>query len=131
MTSPVVPRAKAETVTIPSGEALTAAINLNGRAIVGIIMPGTWTAAAITMQACDTADGTFVDVIATGGSELSITAAASDYLAVDPVNQYGINFAKDPVWHLGDACEPGRGSRSSADAGGSAVILLPSLVEAK
>ena len=94
MTSPVVPRAKAETVTIPSGEALTAAINLNGRAIVGIIMPGTWTAAAITMQACDTADGTFVDVIATGGSELSITAAASDYLAVDPVNQYGINFAK-------------------------------------
>ncbi|MGB1389984.1 MAG: hypothetical protein ACPG61_13970 [Paracoccaceae bacterium] len=94
MTSPTLPRAKPETITIASGESLSAAINLNGRVIVGIIMPAAWTTAAITMQACDSLGGTYVDVYATGGAELSITTAASRYVAVDPVNQYGINFAK-------------------------------------
>lgn len=55
-------------------------------AIVGIFMPSTWTAAAITFQASldrpaltafDSAPGNFLDVYDDSGNEVSITAAAS------------------------------------------------------
>lgn len=75
-------------------DAITSAINLAGHILVGVIMPATWTAAGITFEVSDTEAGTYVDLYDTSGAELALSAAASIYLAVDPVNFYGVNFLK-------------------------------------
>lgn len=67
--------------TIASGASLSGAIDLGttqaANRIVGIFMPGAWTAAAMTFQASNAFDGTFQDVYDDGGTELSLTVAAS------------------------------------------------------
>lgn len=93
--SPTNPLAKSLTGTILSGATgLSAAINLRGGTLCGIYMPGTWVSAALTFQACDTEDGTFLDVVGTDGTELSFTVAASQYIHVNPLPFYGINFLR-------------------------------------
>lgn len=51
MTNPVPSRILSDTVTIASAASLSGAINLGGRAPVGILMPAAWTAASLTFQA--------------------------------------------------------------------------------
>lgn len=94
MTSPITPLAQPLSVTISSGTSITSATNLKGRVLVGIIMPAAWDAATITFQMSDTEAGTYVNVIGISESELELTAAASQYLAIDPVNLYGCNYIK-------------------------------------
>ena len=81
-------------VTIASGASLSAAINLQGRTVTGIIMPAAWTTANITFQAAAAEADTFVDVYATGGSEKSVTVAASRYVAIDTTDMLGLHFIK-------------------------------------
>ncbi len=69
-------------VTIASGQALSAAVPLLGYTLKGIIMPSAWTAAAITFQMSDKESGTYVDVFDDGGTEVSLTVAASRYVGV-------------------------------------------------
>ncbi len=65
-----------KTVTIASGTALTAAINLADRRPCRIEMPAAWTAAALTFQV--SSDGvTFRDFYDQSGNEYSISAAAA------------------------------------------------------
>lgn len=82
-------------VLIASGGTESAAINLKGLCLVGILLPATFTGTTLTFEACDTEAGTFVPVkTGTGGSALSYTVAQATYAAIDPKDFQGINFLK-------------------------------------
>lgn len=51
MADPVPSRVQDEVATIASGSALSSAVNLRGRILVGLVMPGGWNAADLTFQA--------------------------------------------------------------------------------
>lgn len=84
---------ESQDVSIASGQSLSSAVNLSGRVIVGIIMPGTWTAANLTLQG-SMDNSTFYDVYDIDGTELTITAAASRYIVLDPVNYPSLKYLK-------------------------------------
>lgn len=94
-------------VTIASSGSITSAIDTKGRTLVGIFMPASWTAASITFQAAITADGTYVDVYDTAGSELSVTADAGLYLPIDPINFWGLTHIKVRSGTSGSAVSQG------------------------
>jgi len=62
---------------------LSSVVDLNGFSMFGLMVPSTWSAANITIQAADTAGGTFMDVYDDAGNEVSITAAASRAVGCD------------------------------------------------
>jgi hypothetical protein len=96
--------------TIASSAQASAAVNTLGMALCGIILPATFTGTTITFQACDTIDGTFVDVKSTtSGSALSYTVAQGTYVAIDPKDFQGIQFLK---------------IKSGSTEGGSRALLL-------
>lgn len=91
---PVKPLAKSLDVDILDGASLSAAVNLQGGIITGIYVPASWTTAALTFQACDTADGTFVDMYDSDGNEISVAIGSSQFVAINPTNFYGVNFIR-------------------------------------
>ena len=90
---PVPPRLDSVEVAIANGTALSAAINLGGRVLVGMLMSSAWTAAGVTFQA--SIDGvTFADLFTIDGDELLATVAASQFIVLNPANFSGIAFLK-------------------------------------
>jgi len=86
-----------DTVTIASGDAtgLSGAIDLTGHVLAGIFMPAAWTTGNLTFQAAiDTITGTYQNVFDNNGNELTVTAAAAEYLAIPPSLFYGLRFIK-------------------------------------
>lgn len=82
-----------ETVTIAGGAALSSVLNLDGGQVaVGIVMPGTWTAADLTFQM--SADGTTYVEVYSGGAAYSETAAASIYIPLDVPTMWGCKYVK-------------------------------------
>lgn len=80
-------------VTIASGQSLSAAIDLAGTTMLGLLMPASWTTANLTLQA--SADGvTFADVYTEAGSEKTLTAAASRFILLEPADFTGVRFLK-------------------------------------
>ena len=71
------------TSTIANGQSLSGVIDLEGRTMVGIIMPAAWTAASLTFQACATQTGTYSDLYDDSGIEVAVQAAAARAIAVD------------------------------------------------
>ena len=66
----------------------TEVINLGGRVLTGIYMPAAWTAASLTFLA--SYDGVnFFPIYDTAGTEVSATAAASTFIAINPVAWFG------------------------------------------
>lgn len=80
------------TATISSGGSLSAAVPLGAATLVGISMPAAWDTAGLTFQA--SVDGTTFQDVQTTSAELSMTAAASKYIAVDPAVWRGVNLLK-------------------------------------
>lgn len=76
------------TATIANGAALSGAINLGNSRLVAIQMPAAWTAANLTFQAAESAGGTFQDVYDSGGTEVSVTAAASRFISLLETQRY-------------------------------------------
>lgn len=84
--------------TIASGASLSSAVNVReGTHPAGsctpaaIIMPATWTAASITVQA--SVDGTtFYDVYDEFGTELTFTAAAARIIKIDAAAMWGVGL---------------------------------------
>lgn len=91
--SPVQALCDPEDVVIANGASLSGGLNLNGRVLCGVYMPGAWTAAGLSFAACDTLAGTY-EAIQTATAEYVATAAASQYVALDPVVFYGVRFIK-------------------------------------
>ena len=69
--------------TIPNGEALTSAINLDRNTMLGIGIPDPWTAAVLTFQA-SMDNSTFYDMRNAEGTEFEVPVTAGDWIAFHP-----------------------------------------------
>jgi len=66
-------------VTIPSGQSLSGAVDLGGRTLGAIQMPAAWDAASMTFEA--SLDGvTYFNLLDDTASEVTLTVAANDLL---------------------------------------------------
>ncbi len=89
------------TATIANAASLSDAIDLSGAsfglreacALVGIIMPATWTAASMTFSASDD-NTTFRDLYDSAGTEITYTVAASHHIRVTPSDWAGMQYLK-------------------------------------
>ena len=73
----------ARSTVISNGTSLSAAVLVGDHTLVSIQMPSTWTSASLTFQA--SVDGiTYQNVYSSTGTELTLTAAASTYIYLDP-----------------------------------------------
>ena len=80
-------------VTITSGTSLSAAVALGAKTMVGIAMPAGWDAAVLTFQASVDDGTTWLEMQSTSAA-ISYTAAAGQYIAIDPTLWRGINKIK-------------------------------------
>ena len=81
-------------VTIANGASLSNALaDVDGAAIVGIIMPAAWTAANLTLQMSHD-DTTFNNVYDETGTEKTIVASTSRYILLNPADFLGCNGLK-------------------------------------
>jgi len=71
---------------IANGASLTDALDLGGLRLFGVVMPAAWTAANLTFQTSYDGGATWADVYDVNGNELTATAAASRFIALDPAN---------------------------------------------
>lgn len=82
-------------VTIPSGATgLSAEIDLVGLAVIEIVMPATWVAAALTFSGSDASGGTFTNLYDAAGGEYTVQAAASRRIKVPASDLLGDCFLK-------------------------------------
>jgi hypothetical protein len=71
-----------EQVTIPAGTAVSEMVATQGMALVGIIMPGTWTAAAIGFKACASGNpSNLLYVYDSGGNPITTVVSTSRHVA--------------------------------------------------
>ena len=82
-----------QTATIAAGGSLSAEVALGEKTLVGIVMPAVWTAAGLTFQAAPD-DVNFCELYDGAGSEVTLTAAASQFVQVDPTKWRGITGIK-------------------------------------
>ena len=82
-----------QTATIANGAALSGAVPLGEKTLVGILMPAGWDAAAMTFQG-SVDDANFSELVATSGSAISFTVAAGQLILVDPTTWRGITNVK-------------------------------------
>ena len=78
---------------IANGESLSPAISLRDGRLMGIQMPATWTTADLTFQGSYNG-GTFADVYDESGTEVTISADASQFIIVDPGKWLGLAYLK-------------------------------------
>ena len=81
------------TATIANGGSLSAAIDLNERTPVALLMPAAWTAADVTFQA-SLNNTTFYNVYDEAGSEYTLTVDVDQYIILDPVDLAGARYIK-------------------------------------
>jgi len=81
------------TATINSGASLSAAIELKGEALIGIIIPASWTTANLTFQG--SVDGTnYSNIYDDLGTEVTVQASASRHIRLIPTNWIGYTHIK-------------------------------------
>ena len=110
------PGFRVKTVTIANGASLSDAAACAYKAgpagsgsyesLVGIVMPGTWTAANLTFQASND-NSTFTDLYNAAGTEVTVTAAASRWIAIDPADFAGVAYLKVRSGTSGSAVNQG------------------------
>lgn len=79
--------------TIANGTSLSAQVNLGAKTLVGISMPATWSAAALSFQVSVDGGTTWLEM-QTISAAVSVTAAADQYIALDPATWRGVNAIK-------------------------------------
>jgi hypothetical protein len=80
-------------VTISSGSSLSAPVPLGEFVLTGIAMPAAWDAAGLTFQVSADGGTTWGEMQSTSAA-VSYTAAAGQYIAIDPTFWRGINMIK-------------------------------------
>lgn len=77
------PQLEVRSVQIPAGATgLSAKIDLADKEIVAILFPSTWGAAVLTYAGAPEGSDTLVSVTDSGGAEVSLTVAASQFIEV-------------------------------------------------
>jgi hypothetical protein len=109
------------TATIANGASLSAAVEIGDATVVALVMPGTWTAASITLQA--SIDGTtFVDVYKNNGAtEFEVTVAASRWALLNLPDIAGLRGAHSIKVRSGTSGSP----VAQGGARSIGVVLLP------
>lgn len=89
------PKINNDTVTIATGQTTSDGIDLQGMTLCGLYLPSAFDGSTISFQASETEDGTFVQVLDTDGSVLTLAGlSASKYVKVAPADFAGIRFLK-------------------------------------
>lgn len=78
---------------IASGTSLSAEADIGSKLLVGVVMPATWDAASVTFQVSLDGGQTFLD-LHNVTAEVSLVAAASQFIALDPAAYRGVNAIK-------------------------------------
>lgn len=82
-----------ETATIAINQSLSAAIDLKGRSLVGIMMPSAWTTAQLSFQV--SLDGsTYVNLYNTQGDEFISEASTSRFIAISQFEFLPVRYVK-------------------------------------
>lgn len=81
-------------VTIAAGTALTPEIDMGGKRLARITTPAAWTTANLTFQVAPISGGTFNDLYDSGGTEYTVTAAASRTIIIPLADFIGLRFIK-------------------------------------
>ena len=109
-----------KTVTIANGESLSGAASFgNNRALVGVITPSTWTAAAITFKV-SMDDSTYYPLMDAAGVEViipsaSIATGASWAFALDPLDFIPWKYVK---------LQSGTNASAANQAGARSLIVV-------
>ena len=80
--------------TIAASASLSGQTDIFPGTLVGIWMPAAWTAASMTFQALSPDGSTWLNLINYAGSELTLTVAAGQFIAIDPTQWKGISSVK-------------------------------------
>lgn len=86
--------AQLRTVTIADTEDTSDAVYLEGDTLVGLITDAELDGTAITFEVSNAIDGTYVPLHAPGGTEVSVTVAASRAVYLDPTIFGGWRFVR-------------------------------------
>lgn len=81
-------------VTIANAGQTSGAISLQGEQVVGLFLPSAFTGTTMTFTACQTEGGTYVPVIDTTGTTVTITVGTSRYIPLTPATFAGIKNLK-------------------------------------
>lgn len=82
-------------VTIAAGQATSGEINTQGKQIVAIIFPATFTGATVKLQSSLTSGGTFRDVNQVDSTSVyNISVAVNDHQPLDLWATYGLGYVK-------------------------------------
>lgn len=80
--------------TITNGTSLSAAIDLGAATLFGIQLPAAWTTANLTFQG-STDGATYANLYDSNGSEVTVTAAASQFIVMAvPPQWIGLRYLK-------------------------------------
>lgn len=83
------------TFTIAESASLSDAIILDEALLAGLLLPAAWTTADLTLQASTrAAPSTYANVYDVDGTEVTIKAAASRYVALNPADFAGMYAIK-------------------------------------
>jgi hypothetical protein len=79
-------------MTIAGGASQSNETDLDHYVVCGIQMPATWTAANLTFRSRCAPQLVVMDVYNSDGTEMTVTAAASRFIVVDPADFAGLRF---------------------------------------
>jgi hypothetical protein len=82
-----------QTVTIANGASLSNEVDLETKTLIAIDMPASWTAANLTLQA-SVDNSTWDNVFDSLGTEVTITAAASRFILLNPADFVSVRYLK-------------------------------------
>lgn len=82
-----------QTVTIANGASLSDAADIEAKTLIAIDMPSSWTTANLTLQA-SIDNSTWDNVFDSTGTEVTISAAASRFILLNPADYVSVRYLK-------------------------------------
>ena len=82
-----------QTVTIANGASLSDAADIEAKTLIAIDMPASWTTANLTLQA-SIDNSTWDNVFDSLGTEVTISAAASRFILLNPADFVSVRYLK-------------------------------------
>jgi hypothetical protein len=92
-TMPAGVRFTTQTVTIANGASLSNEVDLETKTLIAIDMPSSWTTANLTLQA-SVDNSTWDNVFDSLGTEVTILAAASRFILLNPADFVSVRYLK-------------------------------------